>query len=130
MYLSRCLLNPAWGAPGASNPVFLSFSPGARSRSPFRPRQTASLEAGAPGRARGKAGVGFNQHCQRTRIRCGYVSGHVYINQYFRYNLVNSFNSKRMLKPGKLSGTRESVIFRKILLNQLAWLKYFDRARG
>lgn len=88
------------------------------------------LEAGDPGRARGKAGVGFNRHCQRTRIRCGFVSGRVYINQHLRYNLVNGFNSKRMLQPEKLSGARESVLFRKILLNTIAWLKYFDCARG
>lgn len=62
---------------------------------------SVSLEAGDPGRGWGKAGVAFNQHCQRTRIRCGFVSGHVYINQYFRYSLVNSFNSKRMLKKEK-----------------------------
>lgn len=76
------------------------------------------------------AGVGFNQRSQRTRIRCGFVSGHVCINQYFRYNLVNSFNSKRMLKPEKLSRTKERVIFRKILLNKLAWMKYSDDTRG
>lgn len=80
------------------------------------PRRRGSLEAGDPGAGRGEkgggTGVGFNQRCQRTRIRCGFVSGHVYINQYFRHNLVNGFNSKRMLKPEKLSGARQSVIFR------------------
>lgn len=60
-----------------------------------------SLEAGEPDWGWMKTGVAFNQHCQRTRIRCGFVSGHVYINQYFHYNLVNSFNSKRMLKKEK-----------------------------
>lgn len=59
----------------------------------------------------------------RETIKCGFVSGHVYINQYFRYNLVNSFNSKRMLKQEKLNGTRERVIFRKMSLSPLGWLK-------
>lgn len=94
------------------------------------PRQGVFLEAEDLGRARGKAGVGFNQHRQRNRIRCGFVSGHVYINQYFRYNLVNGFNSKRMLEQEKLNGTRESVISRKMQLSTLAWPKYVDCTSG
>lgn len=72
-----------------------------------------------------EARVGFNQRSQRTRIRCGFVSGHVCINQYFRYNLVNSFNSKRMLKPKKLSHTRERVIFRKNIVKQIGMDEIF-----
>lgn len=82
--------------------------------------RTVSLEAEDPGRACWRQeGLGFNQHSQRTRIRCGFVSGHVCINQYFRYNLVNSFNSKRMLNPRKLSRAKERAIFRKILFKQI-----------
>lgn len=79
-------------------------------------------KVGDLGRARGKRGLALISIVRET-IKRGFVSGRVYINQYFRYSLVNGFNSKRMLKQEKLNGTRERVIFRKISLSPAGWLK-------
>lgn len=100
-----------------TNAAFLPIPAGPRTLAPPQPDKTGDL-----GRERGKSGLALISIVRET-IKCGFVSGHVYINQHFRYNLVNSFNSKRVLKQEKLNGTRERVIFRKISLSPLGWLK-------
>lgn len=77
------------------------------------------MEVGDPGRAEIKAGFGFNQRCQKARFRCGYVSGYFYVNQYFRYDLINRFNSKRTLKDGEISRYKEDRHYKKNIIKQV-----------